>query len=249
MRPLTCLRLLAFTPLTLAVADVKISIDAGMGMHDTPPLPSDGPIPTGADGKPLSPLAAAFKARVEAARAAPQPHWSDDYEAVCHTIGQVSAESYPIDQLDQPEKLDAGIRWAALELDSFFDEVPYPGGFSASEKGFRILRADLESLNGKVRKWVEDPYNKNQKSILVMDKVAFFAPGTVLELLPLFVGEEGQCDGAFEDLKRYGRDVGGERISGGIMGKTEIGNSVTVQFRLEKLVKKQERKKEGKDEL
>jgi hypothetical protein len=249
MKLLTCLVLLAFRPVTLAAADVKISIDTGMGMDDTPPLPSDGPVPAGTDGKPLSPHAAAFKARMEAARAAPQPHWSDDYEAVCQTIGQVSAESYPINHLDEPEKLDAGIRWAALELDSFFDEVPYPGGFSASEKGFRILRTDVESLNGKVRKWVEDPYNKNQKSILVMDGVAFFAPGTVLELLPLFVGEEGECDGAFEDMRRYGRDVGGERVSGGIMGKSEIGNSVMVQFRLEKLVKKEGRKKEGKDEL
>ena len=242
------LTLLTTIPLALAVVDVKISIDYG-NAGSAPSLPSNGPVPTGTDGKPLSPGAAAFKARMEAARAPPQPHWSDAFKTVCSTTAQLSFESYPIDNLDEPEKLDPGVRWAAKELDVFFDEVPYPGGFSASEEGFRVLRIDFADLNAKVRDWVTDPYNKNQKSIYVKDGVAFFAPAVVWEFLPLFVGEVGECGGAFADLKRYGKEVGGERTSGALMGKTEIGNSVTVQFRLEQLVRKEGGVKKGKDEL
>lgn len=34
------------------------------------------------------------------------------------------------------------------------------------------------------------------------------------------------------------KDLGGERVSRGIMKKVEIGNSVTLQLRVEKIVKK-----------
>lgn len=245
--------LLAIVSSVLAATNVKFSIDIGNMGGDVPPHPSDKPIPTGTDGKPLSPLGTQFKARMEAARAAadnPKPHWSDDYTSVCSTTTQLSFEIYPIEHLDEPEKMDAGIRWAAQDLDTFFDGVPYPGGFSASETAFHILRIDFVDLNVKLRHWLEDSYNANQKSIYVKDSIAFFAPAVVLELLPLFVGEKGECGVVFEDLRRYGKDVGGERVSGGVMGKTQIGNSVMVQLKLEKLVKQGEEKKPaGKDEL
>ena len=84
------------------------------------------------------------------------------------------------------------------------------------------------------------------------DGVCFFVPGTVLEFLPIFVGGKKDggaqpCRDAFEDLERYGKDVGEERVSGGAMGKLEIGNSVTLQLRAEKMVRKE--KIERKDEL
>lgn len=89
--------------------------------------------------------------------------------------------------------------------------------------------------------------NGEQRSFLVKDGVCFFAPGTVLEFLPLFIGgEEGEappCGGVFDDLKMYGKDVGGERVTGEIMGKLEIENSVSLELRAEKMVRK------GKDEL
>lgn len=144
--------------------------------------------------------------------------------------------------------MDPGIAWAAKEIDGFFTG-PYPGGFMAEEKGMRLVRMDWKEMNPKVRKWVEG--HGKQRSFLVIDGVCFFAPGTVLEFMPLFVEDEGECGDAFGDLEKYGKDVGGERLIGSIMGKVEIGNSVTLQLRMEKLKKKgsNKEKAEGKDEL
>jgi len=59
-------------------------------------------------------------------------------------------------------------------------------------------------------------------------------------MLPLFVNEEGDCGGAFEGVERSE----GERLRIG-SGKVEIGNEVTVQINLRKMV----RKVKGEDEL
>ena len=248
MKSFLLLNLFALPALS-TMEGMKFRVDYGNNLAAPPPSKSSdssSTAPTDKDGKPISPVKAAFIERMEAARAEPQPHWSDEYNSVCDATSKFSAEIYPIESLD-PDKMDAGVAWAAKKIDTFFTG-PYPGGFTAEEKGMRLVRMDWKEMSSKVRKWVEG--NATQRNFLVVDGVCFFAPGTVLAFMPLFVEGEGSCGSAFEDLERYGKDVGGERYIGSIMGKVETGNSVTLQLRMEKLVRKNSKVNDrGKDEL
>lgn len=178
-----------------------------------------------------------FMARMNAARAPKQKSWDDDYETICSSSAYIEAESMPFD----PENPDPGWAWAAERLDAC-QHGPYPGGFSADEEGWRILRVDFETLPEPVRKYFE-AHRKNGK-LCVIDGVALFPPGVVLEWLPLFASTGKECEGKLDNLLRYGKDVGGERVGGLLLGKTEIGNSVRFQVRADLM-----RRKREKDEL
>lgn len=180
-----------------------------------------------------------FIARMNAARSPKkEKSWDDDYSTICSSSAYLDAESMPFDSSDP----DPGWAWAAERLDAC-QHGPYPGGFSADEEGWRLLRVEFGDLAEPVRKYYE-AHPANGK-LCVIDGVALFPPGVVLEWLPLFASTGDECEGKFNDLERYGKDVGGERVGGSIMGKSEIGSSVRVQVKADLM----RRKATGKDEL
>ena len=76
-------------------------------------------------------------------------------------------------------------------------------------------------MDPKDRKWESE--NPKRRSFLVVDGMYFFARRTVAEFSWLFAGNNGSCGTDFESLEMYGKDVGGEILTGSILGKGGVG--------------------------
>lgn len=197
------------------------------------------------------------------------------YETVCETSADFSAEIYPLN----PEDPHPELAWAIAEIESHFSEEPYPGDYNSPmhPDGFRIVRADYDSLPRSIRVWIES--HPEQKFFCVVDGVAFFAPAVILEMLGLFAGEgEGECLGkcflisflvllwtreviCFQALRlkigQFSTDPevylkkGTEDViyTAQMLGSAEIGNNLVIKAVARKQVKKDVQESSLKDEL
>jgi hypothetical protein len=135
------------------------------------------------------------------------------WETECTASAYLDAEIYAV---SDPSNVPEGLKWAWEFLDKYWTtddggDLPYPGDFSTfkHKDGFRVLRVDYEQLPWAVREWREKEIEKGvameRKFIVVLDGVAFFAPGVMTWLLPLFAGRDitrgaDACQGAYPGL-------------------------------------------------
>jgi hypothetical protein len=85
-------------------------------------------------------------------------------------------------------------------------DLPYPGDFEDFKHpdGYRTLSMPYDSMPLAVKQWREDEMEKGtamgRKFIAALDGVAYFAPGVVTYLMPLFASKdvvkgENACQG------------------------------------------------------
>jgi hypothetical protein len=130
------------------------------------------------------------------------------WKTECSVTSTINAEIYVV---PDPSRAPKEIAWAMDYLDKYWTtdsggELPYPGDFDRfmHSDGFRILRIDYKELPWAVRNYREELLKEGtkmeRKFIAELDGVAFFAPGVVTWLAPLFAGSDvkpGQnaCEG------------------------------------------------------
>lgn len=130
------------------------------------------------------------------------------WETECSVSSDFNAEIYAV---PDPTSAPKEIAWAMDYLDKYWTtdnggDLPYPGDFDRfmHPDGFRILRVDYKELPWAVRKYREELLKEGtkmeRKFIAELDGVAFFAPGVITWLAPLFAGsnvKSGQntCEG------------------------------------------------------
>lgn len=91
----------------------------------------------------------------------------------------------------------ASIASAAKELSQFFTG-PYPenwfgdgdGESDGKSDGMGMVMVDFKVLSGMKGRWVKS--QDGESAILVDDRGGFSAPGLMVGMLPLFVGERGE---------------------------------------------------------
>ncbi|GKU21408.1 unnamed protein product [Fusarium langsethiae] len=117
--------------------------------------------------------------------------------------------------------------------------------------GFRILRTDYKDLPWAVRKYreelLEEGTKMERKFIAELDGVAFFAPGVVTWLAPLFAGSDvkpGQnaCEDELVDFSNWDKKGTGSedvKFSFNYGGKMQVGNSIAIQVNAQKSVKQE----------
>ncbi|KAF2498090.1 hypothetical protein BU16DRAFT_333872 [Lophium mytilinum] len=143
--------------------------------------------------------------------------------------------------------------WAP-ELKVFYNKVEYPGSWDGVDlhgEKRELLKMQLADVPEGVRTWLRE--HEFQRRYSVQGDVVFFAPGAMYPLLPLWVDEPGNsvCEGAFEDLENYGRELtdGGvvASVSHRSSGKNEV--EITIEAMLLKLKEEKDKHAELKDEL
>lgn len=143
-------------------------------------------------------LATELREKLDALRQAPvEEVGASPWITECETSAVLAAELFVI---SDPAEAPAGISWAMGYLDEFWktdtgEDLPYPGDFDQfmHDDGFRILRVDYDQLPAGVREWREAQFAANtmeRKFIAVLDGVAFFPPGVMTFLLPLFATQD-----------------------------------------------------------
>lgn len=143
-------------------------------------------------------LATDLRERLDALRQAPvEEAGANPWVTECEASAALAAELFVI---SDPAEAPAGISGAMGYLDEFWktdkgEDLPYPGDFDQfmHDDGFRILRVDYDQLPAGVRKWREEQFSTNtmeRKFIAVLDGVAFFPPGVMTFLLPLFATQD-----------------------------------------------------------
>lgn len=197
------------------------------------------------------------------------------FRSECYISAYLDAEIYAVPDFNNPPK---AIAWALSFLDEYWKtpdgrDMPYPGDFSTEtymhRDGFRVIMMDYEDLPWAVKKWRQENMDKNEwnsKGIAVKDGKAFFAPGVVTWLLPLFAGRDVEpgknaCEGEYwffrycfhrladyhadqlMDLKNYHNGKGNYNSATKFVytygGKAEVGNTLRVQAVAEKQVRKE----------
>ncbi|PWY95172.1 hypothetical protein BO94DRAFT_620649 [Aspergillus sclerotioniger CBS 115572] len=202
---------------------------------------------------------------MNAIRSEPLPSDHHQWSVECSTSAYLDSEIVAVNDPANPPK---EIAWAFPFLDEYWktddgEDLPYPGDFNRFKHpdGFRILRVDYDALPAGVRRWREEEMETaeemDRKLIAVLDGVAFFAPGVVTYLMPLFatadvVGGHSACEDELMDLTNYHDPVKRRTDSARFVfrygGRSQVGNSIRVQTVAQKEIKDQ-KTGPGKDEL
>lgn len=143
-------------------------------------------------------LATKLREKLDALRQAPvEEAGATPWVTECEASAVLAAELFVI---SDPAEAPAGLSGAMGYLDEFWktdkgEDLPYPGDFDQfmHDDGFRILRVAYDQLPAGVRKWREEQFATNtmeRKFIAVLDGVAFFPPGVMTFLLPLFATQD-----------------------------------------------------------
>lgn len=123
---------------------------------------------------------------------------SQTWQTDCRVSSTFEAEIYAVpDPAHAPKEL----AWAMNFLDDYWKtddggDLPYPGDFDRfmHRDGFRVIRIDYKDLPWPVRKYreqlLEEGKAVERKFIAEYKGVAFFAPGVVTWLAPLFAGKD-----------------------------------------------------------
>lgn len=125
------------------------------------------------------------------------PYTDGKYDTACVVQSTWTAEIYAVPDVNNPPRQ---LAWAIPFLDEYWrtddgGDMPYPGDFYdfMHRDGFRVIATPYERLPWAVKQWRDEQIEKNtfeRKFIAVKDDVAFFAPGVVTLLLPLFAGQD-----------------------------------------------------------
>ncbi|EXA34001.1 hypothetical protein FOVG_14864 [Fusarium oxysporum f. sp. pisi HDV247] len=179
-------------------------------------------------------------------RIADAAHEKSLWKTDCRVSSQFEAEIYTV---QDPSRAPKEIAWAMNFLDNHWKtddgrDLPYPGDFDRfmHPDGFRVMRTDYKNLPWAVRKYheelVKEGKQMERKFIAEIDGSAFFAPGVVTWLAPLFAGskvepgkdacEDDLVDFSNWDKKKQAGD--GVRYTFGYGGKVQIGNHITVEL-------------------
>ncbi|RGP77041.1 hypothetical protein FLONG3_4870 [Fusarium longipes] len=185
------------------------------------------------------------------------------WKTECSVSSTINAEIYVV---PDPARAPKQIAWAMDFLDKYWTtdeggELPYPGDFDRfmHSDGFRILRMDYKELPWAVRKFREELLREGtkmeRKFIAELDGVAFFAPGVVTWLAPLFAASDvkpGQngCEDELVDWNNWDKKQTGSedvKFTYNYGGRMQVGNSIAVQVNAQKAVKQEvgERTGEG----
>jgi hypothetical protein len=143
-------------------------------------------------------------------RNADAAHEKKIWKTDCRVSSQFEAEIYTV---QDPSRAPKEIAWAMEFLDNHWKtddgrDLPYPGDFDRfmHPDGFRVMRMDYKKLPWAVRKYheelVKEGKQMERKFIAEIDGSAFFAPGVVTWLAPLFAGSQVKlgkdaCEGKF----------------------------------------------------
>ncbi|KAF2476668.1 uncharacterized protein BDR25DRAFT_209892 [Lindgomyces ingoldianus] len=194
-----------------------------------------------------------LNAKLERAQQGGDSSWNN-YETKCHVSAYFDAEIFAVDIMKPPTE----VAWAIDRLDKFWrtdsgGDMPYPGDFDRfmHPDGFRVIKVDYEELPEKVKAWRDDQMIKGteeRKYIANVDGVAFFAPGVVTWLLPLFAGKDVEvgkdaCEETDElvNLDNYHkRSQNAEpdtKFLVDYVGRSQVGNSIRIKTVAEKRVK------------
>lgn len=199
------------------------------------------------------------------------------YKTECRVSSRFEAEIYTV---RDPSSAPKEIAWAMNFLDEHWKtddgrDLPYPGDFDRfmHPQGFRVMRADYKSLPWAVRKYheelVKEGIKMERKFIAELDGNAFFAPGVMTWLAPLFAGSEvvpgkNACEGkSFEWSQRPGltavddlvdfsnwnkekKDISDDvKYSFSYGGRVQIGDNITVELTAEKSSKEKATEEEA----
>ncbi|KAF4976446.1 hypothetical protein FZEAL_6884 [Fusarium zealandicum] len=172
--------------------------------------------------------------------------WQTD----CSVSASFEAEIYVVPDLTRAPK---EVQWAMEYLDEYWKtddggDLPYPGDFDRfmHPGGFRVMRVDYKDLPWTVRQYREELLAEGtamqRKFIAELNGVAFFAPGVVTWLGPLFAGTnvklgENACQDELVTISNFlrkktsGDDV---RFDFSYQSRVQVGNSVTVELQAKK---------------
>jgi hypothetical protein len=162
----------------------------------------------------------------------------------CHSKASYEAKIYKLDQL-YPDLAEQ-----APQLKVFYNKQLYAGswdGVDVHGVGRELMVMHMADLPYKVREWLKK--ESLQRHYSVQDDLVFFAPGAIYPLLPLWVDdvEEDQgaeCAGVFDGLDRYRNEPEDGKVIGKIQHE-KVGDK-EVRFTVEALLVKA---KEARDEL
>ncbi|KAM0280121.1 hypothetical protein ACHAQK_010275 [Fusarium lateritium] len=187
------------------------------------------------------------------------------YKTECQVRSKFEAEIYTV---RDPSSAPKEIAWAMNFLDEHWKtddgrDLPYPGDFDRfmHPEGFRVMRADYKSLPWAVRKYheelVKEGTQMERKFIAELDGNAFFAPGVMTWLAPLFAGSEvvpgkNACEDDIVDFSNWNKekkDVSDDvKYSFSYGGRVQIGDHVTVELRAEKSSKEKPTEEKASEE-
>ncbi|ORY01279.1 hypothetical protein BCR34DRAFT_494043 [Clohesyomyces aquaticus] len=176
----------------------------------------------------------------------------DEWQEQCHVTSTFSAEIYAVDIMNPPKE----VAWAIGRLDKIWQtdeggDLPYPGDFERfmHEDGFRVIKVDYEKLPKGVKEWREEQIREGteeRKFIAEIDGVAFFAPGVVTWLLPLFASSEVEgasdaCQGELIVLENFrkGKPTADsvEVFGASYLGRAQVGNTIVITMTAQKKVR------------
>ncbi|KAF5003599.1 hypothetical protein FDECE_9854 [Fusarium decemcellulare] len=168
----------------------------------------------------------------------------------CSVSSTLNANIYVV---PDPEHAPKELQWAMGFLDKWWTDdaggpLPYPGDFESfmHPDGFRVMTCNYDDLPWAVRKWREDLMIEGtameRKFIAELDGVAFFAPGIVSWLGPLFAGshvEPGKdaCQDELVDIGNFrpksieNRDV---LFSFHYGLRVQVNNAISIDLHAEK---------------
>ncbi|KAF5664718.1 hypothetical protein FHETE_6990 [Fusarium heterosporum] len=174
------------------------------------------------------------------------------YKTECSVTSRFEAEIYTVpDPLRAPKE----IAWAVNFLDEYWktddgDDLPYIGDFDRymHPEGFRVMRADYKDLPWAVRKYheelVKEGTEMERKFIAELDGSAFFAPGVITWLAPLFAGskvEPGKnaCEDDIVDFSNWNKESnsGDVKYTFSYGERVQVGDHITVELTAQKSTK------------
>ncbi|KAF4446589.1 hypothetical protein F53441_9816 [Fusarium austroafricanum] len=187
--------------------------------------------------------------------------WNTD----CRVSHKFEAEIYSV---KDPTHAPKEIAWAMKFLDEHWKtddggDLPYPGDFDRfmHRDGFRVMRIDYKKLPWAVRKYheelVKEGKQMERKFIAELDGSAFFAPGVVTWLAPLFAGShvvpgKNACE---DDLMDFGNWQNTKTMSSSYkytfsyVSKFQVGERITIELAAQRASKEGDAKKpEGTEE-
>ncbi|CAI6101105.1 unnamed protein product [Clonostachys chloroleuca] len=181
----------------------------------------------------------------------------------CRVSAYFDAEIFTV---PGPSSVPKEIEWAFPKLDEYWrtddgGDLPYPGDFNQfmHKDGFRVIMVQYDQLPQAVREWREKKLKEGdsneRKWIAVVDGMAFFAPGVVTWLQPLFASRDvvlgkNACEDQLTDFQNF---RGGHKRTEdvkfitGFSGLAEIGTTLRVQAFAERQVKQSHDDEKGKN--
>ncbi|CAG7564322.1 unnamed protein product [Fusarium equiseti] len=182
-----------------------------------------------------------------------------EWRTECSVSSNFEAEIYAV---PSPSEAPKELAWAMDYLDKYWrtdagGDLPYPGDFDRfmHPDGFRVIRVDYKDLPWAVRKYREELLAEGtkmeRKFIAEKDGVAFFAPGVVTWLAPLFAGADikpgkNACEDEIVDFNNWGlgkTESNDVKFSFNFGGRIQVDNSIAIQVNARKLVNEGPEKK------